>query len=101
MDKLVDYPEGEFTLTFLGFEAESSSTVIELTHNWNEKKYDKGDAFGHLAFAVTDIHQFCYSLKEMGVKITREPGSVQFDNKEIIAFIEDPDGYSIELIEAR
>lgn len=94
-----DYPDGQFTLTFLGFEKESTSTVIELTHNWNEKKYEKGDAFGHLAFAVNDIHQFCHSLREIGVKITREPGPMKFDGREIIAFIEDPDGYSIELIE--
>ncbi|MCP4061052.1 MAG: lactoylglutathione lyase [Pseudomonadota bacterium] len=96
----IDYPDGQFTLAFLGFEKESISTVIELTYNWNESKYDKGNAFGHLAFAVTDIHQFCHSLKQMDVKITREPGPMKFDDREIIAFIEDPDGYNIELIEA-
>lgn len=96
----IDYPDGQFTLAFLGFGRESTSTVIELTHNWNESEYEKGNAFGHLAFAVTDIHQFCLSLKEMDVNITREPGPMKFDDREIIAFIEDPDGYSIELIEA-
>lgn len=96
----IDYPDGQFTLAFLGFGRESTSTVIELTHNWNESEYEKGNAFGHLAFAVTDIHQFCLLLKEMDINITREPGPMKFDDREIIAFIEDPDGYSIELIEA-
>ncbi|WP_250656277.1 VOC family protein [Alkalimarinus coralli] len=70
-----------------------------MTNNWEEKKYEKGNAFGHLAFGVGDITDFCRRLRDSKVKITREPGPMNFDDKELIAFIEDPDGYSIELIQ--
>ena len=94
-----DYPAGGFTLAFLGAQSESVATAIELTHNWEPRKYEKGDAFGHLAFAVGDIYAFCRRLKSAKVTITREPAPMQFDQAETIAFVEDPDGYCIELIQ--
>ena len=94
-----DYPEGHFTLTFLGYEDESNSTVIELTHNWDDHQYELGDAFGHLALAINNLHEFCQYLKKHDVIITREPAPMRYDPTEVIAFILDPDGYSIELIE--
>lgn len=95
-----DYPSGHFTLAFLGFKEESDETVIELTYNWGEQSYDKGNAFGHLAFGVENISEFCQYLRKAKVNITREPGPMQFDSNELIAFIKDPDGYSIELIQS-
>lgn len=92
-----DYPGGKFTLAFLGFNAEADSTVIELTHNWEQDRYEKGNAFGHLAFGVPDITTFCSHLQQDGIRITRAPGPMAHDNREIIAFIEDPDGYAIEI----
>ncbi len=94
-----DYPDGQFTLVFMGYDDEESSTVLELTHNWNKKIYEKGTAFGHIALAVTDVYETCRQLSREGVTITREPGPMSFDKDEVIAFIEDPDGYKIELIQ--
>ncbi|MDO3386880.1 lactoylglutathione lyase [Gilvimarinus sp. SDUM040013] len=94
-----DYIDGRFTLAFLGYDEESKSTVVELTHNWDEQSYEKGNAFGHLAFAVKDIFTFFGNLKKDNVKFTREPSPMKFDASETIAFISDPDGYTIELIE--
>jgi len=94
-----DYPGGEFTLAFLGYGEEGHHTVLELTHNWGQKvPYQIGNAFGHLAIGVPEINRVCKQLKEEGIKITREPGPMKHGNT-VIAFIEDPDGYKIELIE--
>ncbi len=94
-----DYPEGEFTLSFLGYGAEFENTVLELTHNWHESDYEKGRGYGHIALAVDDIYQTCKFLGQNNVEITRQPGPMKADTSEIIAFIKDPDGYQIELIE--
>lgn len=94
-----DYPGGEFTLAFIGYGAEDASAVIELTHNWGQKQpYDLGTGFGHIAIGVNDIYTLCEKLKQQGVKITREPGPMKHGTT-VIAFLEDPDGYKIELIE--
>lgn len=94
-----DYPSGEFTLAFVGYGDEKDSTVIELTHNWGqEAPYDLGNAFGHLAIGVPDIYGTCKQLEKEGVKIPRPPGPMKHGGS-VIAFIEDPDGYKIELIE--
>jgi len=93
-----DVPDGKYTLVFVGYGDESSHTVLELTYNWGVSSYDLGTAFGHLALGVPDIHATCEKLRAAGVKIAREPGPVKFGTT-VIAFIEDPDGYKIELIE--
>ena len=93
-----DYPEGKFTLAFVGYGNEKENAVIELTHNWDTKQYELGNAFGHIAIAVDDIHQICSDIKAKGGQVTREPGPVK-GGKTVIAFVRDPDGYSIELIE--
>ena len=96
-----EYPSGEFTLAFLGYGDESNHTVLELTHNWGqEKPYDLGNAFGHLAIGVPDIYGVCEQLKNEGVSIPRPPGPMKHGTT-VIAFIEDPDGYKIELIEKK
>ena len=96
-----DYPTGEFTLAFVGYGEEESSTVVELTHNWGQKEpYDLGTAFGHLAIGVPDIYGACALLEQEGVKIPRPPGPMKHGGS-VIAFIEDPDGYKIELIEKK
>lgn len=96
-----DYPTGEFTLAFVGYGDEKSNTVIELTHNWGQKEpYTIGSGFGHLALGVPDIYGVCKVLEEAGVKIPRPPGPMKHGGS-VIAFIEDPDGYKIELIERK
>ena len=95
-----DVPEGKYTLVFLGYGSEDSHTVLELTYNYGVERYELGTAFGHLALGVPDIHATCENLRAAGAKITREPGPVKFGTT-VIAFIEDPDGYKIELIERR
>jgi lactoylglutathione lyase len=91
--------EGRYTLAFVGYGAEDSNTVIELTYNWDQKEpYALGSAFGHLAIGVSDVYATCEKLGKEGVKITRPPGPVKFGTT-VIAFIEDPDGYKIELIQ--
>ncbi|MFQ5850465.1 MAG: lactoylglutathione lyase [Candidatus Binatia bacterium] len=92
-----DYPSGRFTLAFLGFGPESEQSVIELTYNWDTHQYDLGNAFGHIAVGVEDIYQTCQALRSKGAKIVREPGPMKHGGSEI-AFIEDPNGYKIELI---
>lgn len=94
-----DYEGGEFTLVFLGYGPESDTAVLELTYNWNESVYDIGSAYGHIALATPDIYASCAALEKKDVKITRPAGPMVFDRSEIIAFIEDPDGYKIELIQ--
>jgi lactoylglutathione lyase len=98
------YPSGRFTLAFVGYAAESAGAMIELTHNWDVSEYQRGNAYGHIALAVRDLTATCLSLALAGVKILRPPGpmnaiSPDRDRSENIAFIEDPDGYQIELIE--
>ena len=93
-----DYPEGRFTLAFVGYGDESDHTVLELTHNWGRSDYDLGDAFGHVAIGVADIHAVCERLRAAGVKITREPGPMKHGTT-VIAFVEDPNGYKVELIQ--
>ncbi|MEJ2611908.1 MAG: lactoylglutathione lyase [Candidatus Thiodiazotropha sp.] len=94
-----DYPKGEFTLAFLGYGDEAEHTVIELTHNWDTDKYELGDGFGHLAIEVDDVYQATEKIAQMGGKILREAGPMNAGTT-IIAFVEDPDGYQIELIGA-
>ncbi|MDE2239833.1 MAG: lactoylglutathione lyase [Rhodospirillales bacterium] len=95
-----EVPEGKYTLVFVGYGDETGNTVLELTYNWGTDKYDLGSAFGHLALGVPDIYGACERLRAAGVKISREPGPVKFGTT-VIAFIEDPDGYKIELIERK
>lgn len=95
-----DYPGGRFTLAFVGYGDEASHTVLELTHNWDTDRYDLGNAFGHIALGVDDLYGTCASLRTKGAKVVREPGPMQHGGSEI-AFVEDPDGYRIELIALR
>ncbi len=93
-----DYPSGKFTLAFLGYGNEADSTVIELTYNWGHAQYNQGDAFGHLAIGVQSIEQTCQLARNFGAIISREPGPMNAGTT-ILAFIQDPDGYEIELLE--
>jgi lactoylglutathione lyase len=93
-----EVPAGKYTLVFLGYGDEATHTVLELTYNWGVEKYEPGTAFGHLAIGVPDIYGVAETLRAAGVKITREPGPVKFGTT-LIAFVEDPDGYKIELIQ--
>jgi lactoylglutathione lyase len=94
-----DYPTGNFTLAFVGYGDENSASVIELTHNWDQKEpYALGTAFGHLAIAVPDVYKACEQLAAAGVKVPRPAGPMAHGGS-VIAFIEDPDGYRIELIQ--
>ena len=93
-----DYPEGRFTLAFVGYDDEEAGTVVELTYNWDTHHYDIGTGFGHLAIGVDDIYATCTALREKGVTIVREPGPMKHGST-VIAFIEDPNGYRIELIQ--
>jgi lactoylglutathione lyase len=95
-----DYPGGRFTLAFVGYGDESDTTVLELTHNWDTERYQLGDAFGHVAIGVDDIYGRCEELRARGARIVREPGPMKHGSTEI-AFVEDPDGYRIELIQTR
>lgn len=92
-----DYPEGSFTLAFVGYGDEKSNTVIELTHNWDTDHYDLGGGFGHLAIEVEDVYQATEQIRQLGGKIIREAGPMNAGST-IIAFVEDPDGYPIELL---
>jgi len=96
-----DYPEGEYTLAFVGYHNEDNSTVLELTYNWGKQHYDLGTAFGHLALATDDIYATCEALATEGVNITRPAGPMKDDASIVIAFLEDPDGYKIELIQRK
>ena len=93
-----DYPGGRFTLAFVGYGDEDAQAVIELTYNWDTHHYDIGNGFGHLAIGVPDIYQTCEALRSKGVKVVREPGPMQHGST-VIAFVEDPNGYRIELIQ--
>lgn len=93
------YPDGRFTNAFIGYDEEDTSTVIELTWNWDQADpYDLGNGWGHLALEVADVHATCEKLGAEGVRITRAPGPMKHGTR-VIAFIEDPDGYKIELLE--
>ncbi|MBF0266309.1 MAG: lactoylglutathione lyase [Gammaproteobacteria bacterium] len=92
-----EYPKGEFTLAFLGYGDEADNTVLELTYNWGTSSYEIGTAFGHLAIEVADVYQATDKIKEKGGKIIREAGPMNA-GATIISFVEDPDGYQIELI---
>jgi lactoylglutathione lyase len=93
-----DYPGGEFTLAFVGYGDESDHTVLELTYNWGVDQYDLGDAYGHIAIGVDDIYGTCEQIKERGGKVVREPGPMKHGST-VIAFVQDPTGYKIELIQ--
>jgi lactoylglutathione lyase len=95
-----DYPDGKFTLAFVGFGDETSDTAIELTHNWGVEKYDHGNAFGHIAVEVADAYTACVKIKQLGGRIVREAGPMKHGST-VIAFVEDPDGYKIELIQKK
>ena len=94
-----DYPDGKFTLAFLGYGNEENNTVLELTYNWDQKeKYKLGNAWGHIAIGVENIYDFCEELEKNNIVITRKPGPMKHGNT-VIAFLEDPNGYQIELIQ--
>jgi lactoylglutathione lyase len=93
-----DYPEGEFSLAFIGYGDEKSNTVIELTYNWDTSNYDHGNAFGHIAIEVEDAYKTCEDIKKKGGSVLREAGPMMHGTT-VIAFIEDPSGYKIELIQ--
>lgn len=93
-----DYPDGRFTLAFVGYGPESDGAVIELTHNWDTARYELGNGFGHLALEVDDAYAACAEIKAKGGVVTREAGPMKHGTT-VIAFIKDPDGYAIELIQ--
>ena len=93
-----EYPAGRFTLAFLGYGPESEQTVLELTHNWDTNSYELGDAYGHIALGVEDIRSTCAAISGKGGRVVREPGPMKHGST-VIAFVEDPDGYKVELIE--
>lgn len=93
-----DYPGGEFTLAFVGYGEEEDNAVIELTYNWGVDKYNLGDGYGHIALGVDNIYETCEKIKSLGGKVTREPGPMKHGST-VIAFVEDPTGYKIELIQ--
>ncbi len=94
-----DYPDGKFTLAFLGLGGDTEP-FLELTHNWETHEYALGNAYGHMAFGVTDIYDTCQKIEKLGGKITRAPGPMKHGST-VIAFVEDPTGYKVELIERR
>ncbi len=95
-----DYPEGRFTLAFVGYDTEDKAAVIELTHNWDTEKYDIGTGYGHVALEVDDATKTCDDVRHKGGKVTREAGPMKHGTT-VIAFVEDPDGYKIEFIERK
>ena len=95
-----DYPHGEFTLAFVGYGSEKDNAVIELTHNWSKKSedYELGNKYGHIAIGVKDIYYICKRLEDNGCNVTTKPKMMK-NSTTVLAFVEDPDGYKIELIE--
>ncbi|MBK6659674.1 MAG: lactoylglutathione lyase [Proteobacteria bacterium] len=95
-----DFPEGRFTLAFVGYGEEDSNTVLELTHNWDTDSYELGTAYGHIALGVADVYAACEEIKKRGGRVVREAGPMKGGTR-VIAFVEDPDGYKVELVEDR
>ena len=95
-----DYPDGKFTLAFVGYGPEPEQAVLELTHNWETKSYDLGSGFGHVALEVEDAYAACAEIKQKGGVVTREAGPMKHGTT-VIAFVQDPDGYKIELIQKK
>ncbi len=95
-----DYPDGKFTLAFVGYGDEADHTVLELTHNWNTAQYDLGNAYGHIALEVDDAYKACDDARNKGGKVVREAGPMKHGTT-VIAFVEDPDGYKIEFIQRK
>lgn len=95
-----DYPSGRFTNAFVGYDDESRTAVLELTHNWDTASYDMGTGFGHVAVEVEDAYKACDEVKKRGGKVTREPGPMKHGTT-VIAFVEDPDGYKIEFVQRK
>ena len=93
-----DYPSGRFTLAFVGYGDEAENAVIELTHNWDTNQYALGEGYGHIALGVEDIYSTCTAIAERGGRVVRQPGPMKHGST-VIAFIEDPDGYKVELIQ--
>ncbi len=93
-----DFPDGKFTLAFVGYGSEEDTAVLELTHNWETKSYELGNAYGHVALEVDDAYKACEAVKAKGGKVTREAGPMKHGTT-VIAFVEDPDGYKIEFIQ--
>jgi len=101
-----DYPDGQFTLAFLGYGSEADHSVIELTHNWGRSEYERGNAYGHIALAVDDVYAAVERLKQLGASVSRPAGPLSSrpadgSEPDVIAFVDDPDGYRIELIQRR
>jgi len=94
-----DYPDGKFTLAFVGYQPESEAAVLELTHNWDTSSYDLGNAYGHIALEVDDAYAACEKIRQKGGRVVREAGPMKH-GQTVIAFVEDPDGYKVELIQA-
>ncbi len=95
-----DYPDGKFTLAFVGYGDESDTAVIELTHNWDTDHYDLGNGYGHIAIETDDIFATCEAVRQKGGTVTREPGPMKHGTT-VIAFVADPDGYKIEFIQKK
>ena len=95
-----DYPEGRFTLAFVGYGDESDHTVLELTYNWDTRAYELGTAYGHVALGVEDVYRACEDIKARGGRVVREAGPMKGGTR-VIAFVEDPDGYKVELVAER
>ncbi len=95
-----DYPDGKFTLAFVGYGDESDTAVLELTHNWGVEKYEVGTGYGHVALGVDDVRAAVEKIRAAGGKVVREPGPMKHGST-MLAFVEDPDGYRIELLGAR
>jgi lactoylglutathione lyase len=95
-----EYPDGKFTLAFVGYGDDSDHTVLELTYNWGVEKYNLGDAYGHIAIGIDDIYGTCNKIKSRGGKVSREPGPMKHGST-VIAFVEDPDGYKVELVQLK
>jgi lactoylglutathione lyase len=93
-----EYPAGKFTLCFLAYGPESENTALELTYNWDKSSYDLGDGYGHIAIEVDDVYQACAEIKAAGGKVVREAGPMKHGGTSILAFVEDPDGYKVELL---
>jgi lactoylglutathione lyase len=93
-----DYPDGRFTLAFVGYGPEATHPALELTHNWDTPRYEPGTGYGHIALGVEDIHATCAAIRQAGGRVVREPGPMKHGTT-VIAFVEDPDGYRVELIQ--